>query len=1077
MILYNCCDWLRRNRYSIVWLPLVATLLCTYLPVGAQVSGFSALPDDVHMKRYLSDTIYKNNTDALEALILRQRENGNIGNSRGVLTIPVVVHIMHLPEHSTPDNLTSNITNDRVTAGIAYLNQAFRNTANSPYAGGPFYSNAGINSVDTEIEFCLATNDPNGAPTSGIQRHATELSNLKFDEDCKEGSGTNDDCLKSLSFWDSNDYLNIWLVNRICQDSLNTECDIPGYSYVAAAHGEAYDGPVIDVEYFGAGPANNAVVVHQVGHYLNLWDTYARATNAVGCENDNCLLDGDRVCDTPPDNFIGYTSCENGNTVNSCNSDANDTSPNNPFLSDVEDIYENYMDLGNLDCKNTFTPGQKARMRISLLGRRLSLLQSGGCFVSYNNVTLKKILNPLSIACGPPFFPKALIVNTGNVLVTTMDIGQRMDNGNSKVLTWNGSLAAGDSVEVQLIQESIAPKTHLLQVRIVSVNKVPGDANELDNDLSKNFVYVNNNNKITEFPYCKTFEDSSSPLDWTMGDFDQKISYDFVNSNSCENNENNVLRYNSNGMWLNNQVAAGSKGTRDALISPRFDLSGARSATLTFDVAYQVMDIDKDLRLTVSVSDDCGTGFTRLYDKNHTALQTTSTPPNPTIPWEPKSCIDWRTETINLDDWVGKEIFVSFDVLLKSFFSQNLYLDNICLDVQYGCEAPEALPTIPGVYIANRMCRDDDNWTHFWTSAENNTFSKEDVLLLSVKDYEASGAEFGPSDVSVIVTDEYTKKGHDLTGIAPYISNPEGWHTMGRYYSVKPIVQPKDSIEVRFYYNLKDFQDMQRAVGNQVLTSQDKLVFYNIDSDMNADLNEGHVLIEKQHYQEYRNLGVAGIPSWTAGETDFYYHASFKVDSLGSGGGGTGGDGLANGATYPIPLLLEGEQEFDEVSLTWTSELEIGVESYEIFKSEDGISFKNIDSEFGSNGIASNVEYTTNDDEPIEGINYYYVKQIHSNGIEIVSDTIALKFDSDNLVSVFPNPFQSSLKIKLANISQTPIRMSIYNGAWQEMAQFNWVQEDDYAFEVETAHIPAGIYFYVVFYKDQTYRGKIIRRP
>jgi len=52
---------------------------------------------------------------------------------------------------------------------------------------------------------------------------------------------------------------------------------------------------------------------------------------------------------------------------------------NSPFISDVEDIYENYMDYGSMSCQNTFTAGQKARMRVALQSERSSLLSSIAC--------------------------------------------------------------------------------------------------------------------------------------------------------------------------------------------------------------------------------------------------------------------------------------------------------------------------------------------------------------------------------------------------------------------------------------------------------------------------------------------------------------------------------------------------------------------------------------------------------------------------------------------------------------------------------------------------------------------------
>ena len=135
--------------------------------------------NDVHSRRYLEDAGYQLRTDQIEAYIYRKKMTGMDGerlSGRSVLTIPVVVHIMHRVEDSVIDNSTSNLSDDRIRAGINTLNELFRNTGS--FAGHPQNTDAGILSVDTEIEFCLAQFDPNGNPTTGITRTATPLSDL-----------------------------------------------------------------------------------------------------------------------------------------------------------------------------------------------------------------------------------------------------------------------------------------------------------------------------------------------------------------------------------------------------------------------------------------------------------------------------------------------------------------------------------------------------------------------------------------------------------------------------------------------------------------------------------------------------------------------------------------------------------------------------------------------------------------------------------------------------------------------------------------------------------------------------------
>ncbi|HHH53191.1 MAG TPA: PKD domain-containing protein, partial [Bacteroidetes bacterium] len=91
-----------------------------------------------------------------------------------------------------------------------------------------------------------------------------------------------------------------------------------------------------------------------------------------GCKNDNCLEDGDKVCDTPPDASTARVAC--GDDFNSCNTDAN-----SGFSTDQNDMYWNYMDYGDFNCYSAFTEGQRNRMIFSIENIRASLLQSKAC--------------------------------------------------------------------------------------------------------------------------------------------------------------------------------------------------------------------------------------------------------------------------------------------------------------------------------------------------------------------------------------------------------------------------------------------------------------------------------------------------------------------------------------------------------------------------------------------------------------------------------------------------------------------------------------------------------------------------
>mgnify|MGYP002631572803 FL=1 len=260
----------------------------------------------------------------------------NAARGGGVRTLPVVVHIVHA---NGPENISDGLVLD----GIAELNLRFRNEA-------PFYD---VNGTDVQIEFCLATVDPSGNATNGITRTVSSNTDIVWTT-----GPENDEALKNTVRWDPHLYLNLWVIRDIA--SLN---GLVGYSSFPSSLTSypGVDGIVVQYNFF-----NNNILAHEVGHYLGLYHTFEG-----GCTNYNCLLDGDNVCDTPPDGTDDF-ACP----ANSCSTDMQDTSGYNPFVVDMEDA-PNYMDY--TACRISFTAGQSNRMNSALTLLRSELLQSNGC--------------------------------------------------------------------------------------------------------------------------------------------------------------------------------------------------------------------------------------------------------------------------------------------------------------------------------------------------------------------------------------------------------------------------------------------------------------------------------------------------------------------------------------------------------------------------------------------------------------------------------------------------------------------------------------------------------------------------
>lgn len=309
----------------------------------------------VHKRKMLEDKSYKTNFQSTK---IRKS-----ATSDDTYVIPIVVHVMHLGE---PIGTGTNISDDQIQSAIDRINAQYGE------------DNSGVN---TGISFCLASLDPQGQFTTGINRVNTSgvddysLNGITNDV----GSSENEDLIKSLSNWSNLDYYNVWIVSEI--DGNDGGSGTQGYAYYSSAgsYENEFDGAVIMHNSFGYDPNSdlgynlksytrlNATFAHEMGHALNLKHTFEGDEGGSSCpENINCFLDGDEVCDTDP-----HTRNDGG-----CG-DSGPTCIGNG--TDLSDVVINYMSYSAQSCKTKFSVGQKDRMVEAILNDRSTLLQSLAC--------------------------------------------------------------------------------------------------------------------------------------------------------------------------------------------------------------------------------------------------------------------------------------------------------------------------------------------------------------------------------------------------------------------------------------------------------------------------------------------------------------------------------------------------------------------------------------------------------------------------------------------------------------------------------------------------------------------------
>lgn len=324
-----------------------------------------------------------------------------------IYTIPVVIHILY-------NNNNENISDAQIISQINILNEDFRrlniDTINTP---NDFEQYA----ADCQIEFCLASRDPENNITNGITRtHTNELSFNITDKKIYY------DSLGGKNAWNTNKYLNIWVGN------IN---NLAGYSTFPGFPFEEEDGVIIHYEYFGnmgtvQFPFNKGrTTTHEVGHWLNLIHIWGDMTCGDDFINDTPIQETPNFgCPAHP-----HPSCNNNG-----------------------DMFQNYMDYSNDGCMNLFTLGQKNRMRTTLDSIRNQLIScNNACIIPLEDAGVINLLNISNNEqiCDSEINPIIEIKNFSTEPLLCLDIEYFL-NGQYFSYSWQGQLNHQESELIYL---------------------------------------------------------------------------------------------------------------------------------------------------------------------------------------------------------------------------------------------------------------------------------------------------------------------------------------------------------------------------------------------------------------------------------------------------------------------------------------------------------------------------------------------------------------------------------------------------------------------------------------------------
>ncbi len=531
-----------------------------------------------------------------------------------VYTIPLVIHILH-------NYGVENISDEQVYDAVRILNEDFRKRNADTTQIVPAFRDI---AADCEIEFRLATIDPKGNCTNGIDRIQSTATYIG-------------DNLAKLNPWPRDMYLNVWVVNAISRDG-----NVLGYAILpSSASGLVglLDGIVLlhnSMGNIGSGnPSWSRTLSHEVGHSLSLIHTWGGSNEpGVACGDDG-------IFDTPVTR--GTFGCN-----------LNLAQCNPPIIENVQNI----MDYSS--CPRMFTEGQKLAMHATLnsaTAKRNNLWQpetlaKTGADVSTNTNTC----------------PPVADFNSVKKNVCLNDPVQFTD------YSWRGPVTAWEWTFTNAnppVSNDKNPVVTFTQPGWQTVTLTVTSAFGQDTRTKESLILVN---ESTPLPLEERFEDEAAfNNNYYVQNFDNNESAFRINGNAS---------YSGGQSLVLNTFDVGRYDI-DEFITPLFTVAGRTTFNFKYSHATKATTIaDMEDRLRVYYSINCGATWVQMLIRTGNQIVNAGFHNDYFIP---SSDADWAEINIPLPPQVigaGTAIF-RFEFTSARGNSNNFYIDNINVDDNY----------------------------------------------------------------------------------------------------------------------------------------------------------------------------------------------------------------------------------------------------------------------------------------------------------------------------------------------------------------------------------------------------------
>jgi Pregnancy-associated plasma protein-A/Secretion system C-terminal sorting domain len=937
----------------------------------------------------------------------------------GNYTIPVVFHIIHNGEAV---GTTPNLDAIYIQEQMLQLNKDFANVANSQY---------GV-SATSGIQFVLAEKDPSNNILSepGIDRiNRNDKSWTSYSTAAGWSPSYIDGSVKPNSTWNSSNYYNIWVIPNlsIASSGILGYATFPSSSTLTGLNNNETAnsaGVVILTATVGSTffPGNcsfgyglGKTLAHETGHFLGLRHIWGDAN----CGSDFCN-------DTPIHQEANYGKPAHPKS-NSCGT--------------VDEMFENYMDYCDDQVLNTFTANQVDRMQTVMLNspRRLSLTTSnvGGIApAGTNRISFTVCSGILDISeagatgTNPRYKDVDLTLNvddkaTGSATVNITATGTAINNFHYQVLTPVLNYAVGDNlknVKIRIFDNAEVDgiKSLTVSYAITGTGVRAGlNAKTVTINISDDDLVVVGNNPVSV--YSENFGASGGffPSGWLGGSFISPAGPNTwkVGSEGGTGITGQAL-YITNNATTKPLVYSNDQPSDAVVITPKIITEGYTNATMSFTYKSNgEKDADGTYDFGSLMYSFNNSSFFGLADNLGDPYVYVLTPDatntgNISLPNNLQNTSFSIGFRWENDDNTGGD---------PPFLVDDILVNATPYQVETGVSSSYGFDIRTGAAINN------------FKSATNKVIATIKNASASLTGVTAQITQAGSGNIAFNTSLGTYMRTQKVFQISPTVANTTATYQATLYFTTAELaVWGADRL------NLK------------ILKVKDGVSLSSILNFNNAELITPTVV---------ENV-AGGYIAYTGNFTGFSQF--ILVSPL---------------TVLPVSLVsFQATAADNNIQLVWRTSQENNNRGFQVERSLDGISFKQIGwiNGNGTTSLTSTYNFADNFVQP--GITYYYrILQIDVDNRQVYSQVrnARLKASAGIAVSVNPNPAKDFVNL-LVSGSSSRASIELLNAAGQKLLQRNDVNTSNGVYNLPLPVLSKGIYTIMIYLPEGAFAKKII---